>query len=833
VPAEGREASRLGTSRARPGPPQLLVAGAHLLVLSAFALAQPLYDLLSRNAEFFAVRGSTRLDILAFALAILLVPPVALFVVEALAAVAGARVWHFVHLLFVGALLAVIVLEGAKRVIDQSGAWLLVVAGFLGAGLAAAYWRLPPVRSLLTFLVPAPLAFILLFLFHSPVSKLVLVHEVQAESVAVEARTPVVFVVFDELSTVSLLDARGRIDTKRFPNFAALARDATFYRDATTVHSQTEQAVPAIQTGLLPKQEKLPIYADHPQNLFTLLGGGYRMRVQEYLTRLCPPKLCRREDAESVGQRLDSLASDLSVVYLHILLPDSLATRLPRVDQSWKDFSGNDVDAGENAAGESGGPATCKPICAYLRHISSAHPGTLHFIHTLLPHVPYRYLPSGKRYVGDTRIKPGIEYDSWGDDSFLPQQAYARYLLQVGFTDRVLGLILARLHKTGLYDRALVVVLADHGVSFQPEEPRRKASPANLHDIAFMPLFVKLPGQRRGRVQAGFVRTIDVVPTVADALGVRIPWHVDGRSLLGREPPADGTVTIRAYNGRILRVPLSRLLAERAQALRRQVELFGTGGWSSLYRVGPHADLVGGSLADFQVESAAGKKVELDGRALLDAVDPNSNLTPAYLNGVIAGGRPGMDLALAVNGKIATTTRTYDSDGDARFSVLMPEAALVRGRNEVDVLVIRASSTGFVLDKVESDNPSLSLESGAIRLSEGGTLRLDPGSIHGQIRASRYRDRIIFTGWAADLDRRSRVDSVVIFVNGRSLYVARGRSFRKRLPFEKEGIEHPGFGFDLPASLLPADGGANVRIFALSGERAAELLYAPRYPWLH
>jgi len=42
-----------------------------------------------------------------------------------------------------------------------------------------------------------------------------------------------------------------------------------------------------------------------------------------------------------------------------------------------------------------------------------------------------------------------------------------------------------------------------------------------------------------------------------------------------------------------------------------------------------------------------------------------------------------------------------------------------------------------------------------------------------------------------------------------------------------------GFGFELPASLLPADGGANVCIFAVSGERAAELRYAPRYPWPH
>ena len=33
--------------------------GAQLLAASGFALAQPLFDLLGKNAEFFAVRGST------------------------------------------------------------------------------------------------------------------------------------------------------------------------------------------------------------------------------------------------------------------------------------------------------------------------------------------------------------------------------------------------------------------------------------------------------------------------------------------------------------------------------------------------------------------------------------------------------------------------------------------------------------------------------------------------------------------------------------------------------------------------------------------------------
>ena len=77
-----------------------------------------------------------------------------------------------------------------------------------------------------------------------------------------------------------------------------------------------------------------------------------------------------------------------------------------------------------------------------------------------------------------------------------------------------------------------MVVLADHGVSFVPGGNARLVDRDNIADIARVPLFVKLPGQRAGRVDTRAARTIDVLPTIADVLGVRLPWRVDGRSLL-------------------------------------------------------------------------------------------------------------------------------------------------------------------------------------------------------------------------------------------------------------------------------------------------------------
>ena len=49
---------------------------------------------------------------------------------------------------------------------------------------------------------------------------------------------------------------------------------------------------------------------------------------------------------------------------------------------------------------------------------------------------------------------------------------------------------------------------------------------------------------------------------------------------------------------------------------------------------------------------------------------------------------PGTPVAIAVNGRVAATTRTFGSSG-SRFSVLVPEGVLVDGKNSVNVYTVR------------------------------------------------------------------------------------------------------------------------------------------------
>ena len=144
-------------------------------------------------------------------------------------------------------------------------------------------------------LTPAPIVFLVLFIFFSDTHKLIFpAEDASALGVKVPSNTPVVEVVFDEFPTATLMDPSGkRIDARRFPGFAKLAKAVRPGIATTrTVADFTGRAVPAIETGNNPDCTTLPISSDQPNSIFSLLGGQYKLNVVEPVTDVCPPSLC-------------------------------------------------------------------------------------------------------------------------------------------------------------------------------------------------------------------------------------------------------------------------------------------------------------------------------------------------------------------------------------------------------------------------------------------------------------------------------------------------------------------------------------------------------------
>ena len=116
-----------------------------------------------------------------------------------------------------------------------------------------------------------------------------------------------------------------------------------------------------------------------------------------------------------------------------------------------------------------------------------------------------------------------------------------------------------------------------------------------------MPLIVKAPGQRRERVSDAYARTLDVTPTIADVLGVRLGYRADGSSAFGRAARRRRTVSLDTRDfSSVVRISGRRWEARRRQVVRRRLREFGSGRAGLYTGIGPHRELLGrrtGTLA--------------------------------------------------------------------------------------------------------------------------------------------------------------------------------------------------------------------------------------------
>jgi hypothetical protein len=817
----------------------------HLGVLSSFAIAEPLLDLLGRTPEFFVVRGSTAGDVIFFALALTFAPPLALVLVEAVVARVSVTAMRWFHNFFVAALAAVVAIQIVRK--DLTGTIpVFVVAAVIGVAFAALCIRTSGVRMFLTVLSPVPIIFVAIFLYRAPLGEL----NSTARTLSIAAPkhpVPVVLIVFDEFAEPTLMGPNHLIDAGRFPNFAKLAATSNWYRNANSVHEHTPDAVPAILTGQNPVPGALPVAQDHPDNIFTLLGGRYGIDAYESVTQLCPNQLCHRQ-RDSFGGRITSLADDLEVVYGDLVLPKKLEAELPSVTDTWQNFNGAEHD--DSAAlsrtnlvlqgsgdvnQEIGRQMWQDQRFIWTRWVDGLEPEakpTLYMMHLLMPHYPWRYLPDGKQYGSSLGID-GLDADgdTWTTDPWVVDQGWQRHILQAGFTDKLLGQLIARLKATGIWNKALVVVTADHGVSFIPGQHRRTVTPQNFSDIASVPLFVKLPHQTKGKIDDGDVDTTDIVPTIADVLGVKLPagYHVDGRSLLG--PHGNRAVIVRGASGGPVVMREASTVRGKYATLGRQLALFGSGTWAGVYDIGPHKQLIGHPVSSLHVTEGT-ESVSIDGSSLFADVVPNSLFSPGHITGSVQGAHGNLDLAVAVNGTIRAVTQTFDTHGSTHFASFVPDNDFRAGVNTVDVYAVRANGSLERLQGGTGQAANYTLSGSTIHGPNGATIQVTPGALVGRVEDWYLESATVrFGGWAGDAANHHLVDDVVVFQGSHSIFAGTTTVERNLPQLQAKGEVQGGFVFELPQSLVGKGGGTHLRFFAVRGNVATELSYAPGFPW--
>jgi hypothetical protein len=814
----------------------------HLFVLVAFAVAQPIYDLIGKYPEFFVAHSAgpwliiSMILFLSFGLALFLV----LF--EIVLHAFSKRVQQGIHLFFVFSLTALIILPLIKK--ETLSDVLIIGISVISALLfTVLYARLQIARMFITMLLPVTLIFPLWFVFGSPVSRIVFQGEqIQAEKqIEIQNPMPIVFVLFDEFSTTALLDSKEQIDPVRFPNFAALASESLWFPNAITVSESTVIVIPSIVSGLNPKPDMklMPTVTDHPNNLFTMLGGQYEFNVFEVMTTLCPDSFCNNRDNRLVRNYSDFFF-DLIVIYAHIISPPGKEKNLPTLDARWAGFR---MDV-------SHAPDTKKinlrhnadQLEQFISQIKSSSKPQLSFIHSMLPHIPYLRLPSGQLYSNEHRLPDGINSDKegWLGEKPLIATAYNRYLQQVGYVDKYLGLLREKLISEGIYDDILLIIMADHGVAFEPWQSRRDITDVNKNEILKIPLFIKLPQQRTGRIDKRIVTSVDVLPTIIEVIQADVPWKLDGFSLIsGQEEIRNGFdfvgIKYRRYLSEKDIVGFSRL--------KWQIENFDEKTpFDRLVPKGPFQELNGSNIADLQIIEAEDMLLTSQNIGYFQHIEIENNFLPSLLSGYIEGAK-GRDLklAVAINGRIRLTTTTSNwNEKENFFSVLLPRSALQQGENIVNVYVIEQKVKEFllrplVIEKsmdVELHQTSNGLDILMFADGEKVTVEKSRENLNGYVDLFVITDSMLeITGWAADLVKERPASKIFMFKGEKLIWEGECGYTRKDVAetFNKPSISESGYYIGIPLKAFETTPG-DIRLIALSDkERAFQLHIADKY----
>lgn len=301
---------------------------------------------------------------------------------------------------------------------------------------------------------------------------------------------------------------------------------------------------------------------------------------------------------------------------------------------------------------------------------------------------------------------------SWSGDDWAIAQHYQRHLLNLQLFDGLLGGLVRRLKALGIYDRALVVLTSDHGTAFRAGGLRRGFAREIAADVMRVPLIVKLPrglswpaDESSAPGRARNVETIDIAPTIADALGLELPWRSDGASLLDPAAPERPAKRVLFDAGtRTDTYPPEG--PDLREALSRKIALFG--GSENRHRA-PRPDrfraMIGRPVDGLRVEEA-NITVTLDHAARFEKVNRRGAAVPFDIGGTLEPApKPPAYLAVALNGTVHAVTRTWESRPNG-FMATPPLDAWRQGRNEVDVFLIEGTDGNARLRRLAPSRPA-------------------------------------------------------------------------------------------------------------------------------
>lgn len=296
------------------------------------------------------------------------------------------------------------------------------------------------------------------------------------------------------------------------PNIDALALDSIVFDNAVTPETMTQPSVASMWTSLYPYETGV-------------VGNLYRLE-DGYVT---------------LAEILQAASFDTGAFVSNYVLIRELSNQ----QQGFAVYD-DVLDKERLAGGERRAAGTVDRALEWLDRERTG-PFFL-WVHLMDPHGPYdppapfdeafRRRGGKPRLIARARI-PVYQFRGSRDRRFYLDN----YDGEIAYMDRELGRLLDGLRERGLYDDALIVFQADHGEHLG-EHGIYFSHAGHVYEGALrVPLLLKLPGSRRAGLperSAELVSLLDVAPTVLDVVGLPIPDHYRGRSLLEAGSDEDG-----------------------------------------------------------------------------------------------------------------------------------------------------------------------------------------------------------------------------------------------------------------------------------------------------
>lgn len=799
----------------------------YLFLAWSLAVTQPLMSVFGKQPVFLIAHDVRAWLFVGLTLVFNFIPPLAVWLVAGLLGLVSR---HLKELLIRLVLAFLLFLFMVQMVVALPLIYAFFTAVFLAILAVYLLVKLNLVRTFAQWFSVAGLLFVFSFLFIAPSKQLLPSFKSVSNDIKAATDNPVFVIILDEFPLLALLKNNMEIDESRFPVFAELAKQSTWYANATAVSSATELALPAILNGIKPslKEARSGTYEQYPYNIFTQFSNSHKIHAVENSTRMCPSHLCQ----SVVEKPFQLLWEDMYISYLYIIYPKDTRHKLPPVNDRWigfmreiKNQKRKDYDFSERL----------NKFKKFYSTFKKYPKNTLHFLHVLLPHVPWTILPNLDLYgfyekdgvPGELdKTKNKTQYNhQWTNDSWATQLSWRRELLQIGAVDTLVGQMLQEIKKQGLYDDAMIVIVADHGAAFIPGLSRRYAHDENISDIARIPLFIKYPQQTAGKIDKGLASNLDIFPTLLDVFSIQTNEKLDGESLANDNRSKDIDMIQEKF-------AVTPLPVNHQQIFKKQIEeknaLFQQSGWQGVYHPLGTETFYGKDLQILQIQNRIPNAIKLWNANLYKIIKDDGKYKPAYYRlSSLIDDLKSKEILVSINGTLVSHCYMFvhaqqDCAGliDPEVYTRFPDQAL----HLQFFSVKKYQSNTYTVDELLDIN---STKAQIIAQNNQEFIQFDDGKINPiknkgapYGKASLYlKDNdttYLIDGWTGDTVKDEPASKVLVFMDDK-LFSMASTGIRKKYLFNRYGSRNlldAGFQVMIPVEQFPDIQRHKVRVFA-------------------